>query len=106
MIIDIPETFNYLLGLKIKKIKYRENDYLFILGEKEGKSYAIVWRDWSEKWRDEEYIKDREFIKQELKEWKPQVVYINGQSILTPNFGDFQVELRCTETEFKKLMER
>jgi adenine-specific DNA-methyltransferase len=105
MIIDIPETFNYLLGLKIKKIKSRKN-YLFILGEKEGKSYAIVWRDWNEKWRDEEYIKDREFIKQELKEWKPQVVYINGQSILTPNFGDFQVELRCTETEFKKLMER
>jgi adenine-specific DNA-methyltransferase len=105
MIIDIPETFNYLLGLKIKKIKYRKN-YLFILGEKEGKSYAIVWRDWNEKWSDEEYIKDKEFIKQELKEWKPQVVYINGQSILTPNFGDFQVELRCTETEFKKLMER
>jgi adenine-specific DNA-methyltransferase len=106
MIIDIPETFNYLLGLKVKKIKYRKNDYLFILGEKEGKSYTMVWRDWSEKWSDEEYIKDREFIKQELKEWKPQVVYINGQNILTPNFGDFQIELRCTETEFKKLMER
>jgi adenine-specific DNA-methyltransferase len=105
MIIDISETFNYLLGLKIKKIKSRKN-YLFILGEKEGKSYAIVWRGWNERWREEEYIKDREFIKQELKEWKPQVVYINGQSILTPNFGDFQVELRCTETEFKKLMER
>ena len=50
MVVDIPETFNYLLGLKVKKIhpvrcllsnrvKARKNQrkYLFILGEKDGK---------------------------------------------------------------------
>jgi len=108
MIVDIPETFNYLLGLKVKKIKRRTDNgktYLFVLGEKEGRDYAIVWREYSDQWKEEDFKKDKEFIKQELREWKPQVVYVNGQSILTPNFGDFQVELHYIEPEFKRLME-
>ena len=108
MIVDIPETFNYLLGLKVKKIKKRKDNgktYLFVLGEKEGRDYAIVWREYSDQWKEEDFKKDKEFIKQELQEWKPQVVYVNGQSILTPNFGDFQVELHNIEPEFKRLME-
>jgi len=108
MIVDIPETFNYLLGLKVKKIKKRKDNgktYLFVLGEKDGRDYAIVWREYSDQWKEEDFKKDKEFIKQELQEWKPQVVYVNGQSILTPNFGDFQVELHNIEPEFKRLME-
>jgi adenine-specific DNA-methyltransferase len=108
MIVDIPETFNYLLGLKVKKIKRRTDNgktYLFVLGEKDGRDYAIVWREYSDQWKEEDFKKDKEFIKQELQEWKPQVVYVNGQSILTPNFGDFQVELHYIEPEFKRLME-
>jgi adenine-specific DNA-methyltransferase len=108
VIIDIPETFNYLLGIKLKKIKKRKNngkDYLFILGEKEGQTYAIVWRELSS---DEEDVeKDKEFIKKELKDWKPQIVYVNcpENTVLTPDFGDFQVEIRYIEPDFKKLME-
>jgi adenine-specific DNA-methyltransferase len=108
MIVDIPETFNYLLGLKVKKIKRRSDNgktYLFVLGEKEGSFYAIVWREYSDQWKEEDFKRDKEFIKQELKEWKPQVVYVNGQSILTPNFGDFQVEINYIEPKFKRLME-
>ena len=64
MVVDIPETFNYLLGLKVKKVKARsitpspsmgegkgEGDkrkYLFVLGEKRGEgscdSLEGVWR--------------------------------------------------------------
>ena len=90
MVIDIPETFNYLLGLKVKKIKARKDasrKYLFILGEKEGKNYAIVWREYKDNWEDEDFKKDKEFIIKELSEWNAQVVYVNGQSVLTPNFG-------------------
>jgi adenine-specific DNA-methyltransferase len=108
MIVDIPESFNYLLGLKVKKIKRRRDNgktYLFVLGEKEGRDYAIVWKEYSDQWKEEDFKKDKEFIKQELKEWKPQVVYVNGQSILTPNFGDFQVEINYIEPKFKTLME-
>jgi len=104
MVIDIPETFNYLLGLKIKKIKTRENGrkYLFILGEKEGKDYAIVWREYDNKWKDEDFKKDKEFIIKELSEWKPYIVYVNGQSVLTPSKN---FEVRVIEPEFKTLME-
>ncbi len=109
VVVDIPETFNYLLGLKVKKIKVRYNEgkkYLFILGEKEGRDYAIIWREYQDGWTEEDFKKDKEFIKQELKEWKPQVVYINGQSILTQNFDDFHAEIRYIEPEFKKLVEK
>ena len=98
MVVDIPETFNYLLGLKIKKIKTRKNGrkYLFILGEKEGKDYAIVWREYNDEWSSKDCKKDKEFIIQELEDWTPHVVYINGQSALTPkNF-----EIRLIEPEF------
>jgi len=107
VVVDIPETFNYLLGLKVKKIKARNNGgrYLFILGEKQGRDIAIVWREYEDKWGEEQFKKDKEFIKKELKDWKPQVIYINEQSVLTPDFGEFQAEIRYIEPEFKKLME-
>jgi adenine-specific DNA-methyltransferase len=108
VIVDIPETFNYLLGIKLRNIKKRKNngkDYLFILGEKEGQTYAIVWRELSS--NEEDVKKDKEFIKKELKDWKPQIVYVNcpENTVLTPDFGNFQAELRYIEPEFKKLME-
>jgi adenine-specific DNA-methyltransferase len=108
MVVDIPETFNLLIGLKIKKVKRRKENsrtYLFILGEKEGKDCAVVWREYSDNWNEEDFKKDKEFIKQELMNWKPQVVYVNSQSTLTPNFDNFQAEIKYIEPEFKKLME-
>jgi len=107
MVIDIPETFNYLLGIKVKKIKKRTNNnvpYLFILGEKESKDYAIVWREYSDSWNEDKFKEDRDFIRQELLDWKPQIVYVNGQCVLTPDFGDFYAEIRPIEPDFKRLM--
>ncbi|MGB4293366.1 MAG: site-specific DNA-methyltransferase [Bacteroidales bacterium] len=103
MVIDIPETFNYLVGLKVKRIKTRNNKrkYLFILGEKEGKNIAIVWKEYSDNWTDKDFKEDKEFIIKELTDWKPHIVYVNGQSILTPK----EWEVRYIEPEFKKLME-
>jgi adenine-specific DNA-methyltransferase len=107
VIVDIPETFNYLLGIKLKKIKKRKRegkDYLFILGEKENKNYTIVWREYEDNWSDEEFKKDKEFIIQEIKNWDPNIVYINGQSVLTTKIGDLNVEIRYIEPDFRKLM--
>ncbi|MFH7836234.1 MAG: site-specific DNA-methyltransferase, partial [Candidatus Aenigmatarchaeota archaeon] len=103
MVMDIPETFNYLLGIKVKKIKVRNNErkYLFILGEKESRDIAIVWREYSDDWKEEDFKKDKEFIVKELENWKPHIVYINGQSVLTPQ----NWEVRYIEPEFKRLMD-
>ena len=108
MVIDISETFNYLLGLKVKKIKtrhYNKAKYLFVLGEKDSKDVVVVWRDYEDDWSKDDFKADKEFIIQELKDWKPQIVYINGQSILTPNFNKNIVEIRYIEAEFKLLMQ-
>jgi len=107
MVVDIPETFNYLSGLKVKKVKARNNGrkYLFILGEKQGKDIAIIWREYDDKWGEEEFKKDKEFIIKELEPWAPHIVYINGQTVLTPNLGKHTAEIRYIEPEFKKLME-
>jgi adenine-specific DNA-methyltransferase len=107
IVMDIPETFNYLLGLKVKKIKVRNNGrkYLFMLGEKEGREIAIAWREYEDNWTEEDLKKDKEFIIKELKSWTPHSVYVNGQSVLTPKFGKHTVEIRHIEPEFKKLME-
>ena len=87
--------------------------YLFILGEKEGKDIAIIWRDYEDKpalsgdegWSEEDFKRDKEFIIKELAPWTPHIVYINGQSVLTPNLGETPVETRPIEPEFKRLME-
>ena len=138
MVVDIPETFNYLLGLKVKRIKARtlkchpelvsgskgmlkqvqhdkhyKRKYLFVLGEKEGKDIAIVWREYEDKptlsgdegWSEDDFKKDKEFIIKELAPWTPHIVYVNGQSVLTPKLGDHIVEIRYIEPEFKRLME-
>jgi len=106
--VDIPETFNYLLGLKIKKIKTRDNHrkYLFILGEKDGKDIAVLWRPYEDTWSDDDLKRDKEFIIDELESWAPHIVYINGQSVLTPELGQYPAEIRYIEPEFKKLMEQ
>lgn len=106
-VIDIPETFNYLLGLKVNKFKSRflnKNKYIFILGEKENKAIAVVWRNYNEQWKEKDYTEDKNFILNELKEWNPHVIYVNGQSILTNKFFEGTVDIKYIEPEFKKLM--
>ncbi|MEO0160149.1 MAG: site-specific DNA-methyltransferase, partial [candidate division WOR-3 bacterium] len=104
MVVDIPETFNYLLGLKIKKMKARNHNnrkYLFILGEKDGKNVVVVWREYEDNWSEKDFMEDKKFIIDEIKSWNPEVVYINGQSVLTGQSW----EVRYIEPEFKRLME-
>jgi len=107
-VIDIPETFVYLLGLKVDKIKTRTDNgrkYLFILGGKDSQSYAVVFREYSDEWTEDDFIKDKQFIKQELEPWQPSIVYVNGQCTLTSDFNGALIEVRNIEDSFKKLME-
>ncbi|MDD5689828.1 MAG: site-specific DNA-methyltransferase [Caldisericia bacterium] len=106
IVVDLPETFNYLLGLKVKKMKVRNQGrkYLFISGQKGSQEIAVVWRDYNDKWTEDDYNTDRDFIMEQLKDWEPQIVYINGQNNLTPDWGEKRVEIHSTDSEFKRLM--
>jgi adenine-specific DNA-methyltransferase len=106
-VVDLPETFHYLLGLKAKKIKVRKDKgrkYLFTLGEREGRNVAVVWREYDDAWAETDFKRDKEFIIQEIEAWAPQVVYVNGQSALTPQIGGYTVDIRAIEPEFRKRM--
>jgi adenine-specific DNA-methyltransferase len=103
--VDVIETFNCLLGLKINKLMRKEregNIYTFVLGEREGKSVAVVWRVYSEGWAEEDYKKDRDFIEEVLKEFRPEIIYTNGQHALA--FESFKPDVRNVEPEFKRRM--
>jgi len=97
--VDLVETFNYLLGLKVKRIRaFKENGttYRIVHGETlAGQSTTVIWRTTVGL----DLKKDREFIEQKvLKDptFKAERVYING---------DFYVEGALPiEPEFQRLM--
>lgn len=79
--VDLVETFNYLLGLNVKGYKVLQDNgrkYVFVLGEKEGKKIAIVWR--SVKGIDLE--KDKKVVEENIKEFKPDEIYINADAVI------------------------
>ena len=94
--VDLVETFNYLLGIHVKRIKTFNNNgtyYKFVLGKKGEDEIAIVWRNTEQL----DLKADKTFIEETiLGEFQPTKTYINS---------DFYVERALPiEPEFKKLM--
>ncbi len=92
--VDLIETFNYLLGLRLKKYKVISEDgrrYIFVFGEKKG-YVAIVWRNLA----DLDYLKDAKVIEKHVSVWQPSMIYVNGDALIE-NF-------RIIELDFKRLM--
>lgn len=77
--VDVVETFNYLIGLHVqgyRKTEHQKREYLFVTGtDRQNRKTAIVWRNATEL----DFIKDRDFIRQSLKENSCDVLYINNQ---------------------------
>jgi len=98
--VDLVETFNYLLGLKVKRIRtFKENGitYRVIHGETlAGQSTTVIWRTTSGL----DLKKDKQFIEEAiLKDPKFNVMkkyYINGDS--------FVEGVLPIEPEFQRLM--
>ena len=97
-IVDLIETFNYLLGLHVKRIRrFDENGtiYRVVHGEKSGKTVTVIWRTTTKL----NLEKDKKFIEEKLlkqKDFKAEQVYING---------DFFVENALSvESEFQDRM--
>lgn len=93
--VDLIETFNYLIGLKINKYKFlKENGrkYVFVFGEKNHRKIAVVWRQA----KNIDLKKDREIIKETIKNFNPEEIFINGDA-LVENY-------KVIEKEFKAAM--
>jgi adenine-specific DNA-methyltransferase len=78
---DLIETFNYLLGLHVKGYKVLEDnnrEYIFVFGKKSGKKIAVIWRCL----KDINFEKDKEIIEEQIMEFNPDDIYINGDSMV------------------------
>ena len=105
--LDLIETFNYLLGLHVKKLREfcdGKGLYRVTLGEaRNGKSAVIVWRDLEGLEDNKDALqKDRLFIEKEIlpallgKGKKPDRLLVNGGCVVEG--------AEAIEPEFKRLM--
>jgi len=93
--VDLVETFNYLIGLKIigyRFINENRRKYAIALGERNNQKTAIVWR--ATKGLD--LKKDKETVDKALSDFKADNIFINGDS--------FVKDYKPIESEFKALM--
>ncbi len=85
-IVDIPETFNYLLGLHIQTRRIYADEgrrYLVYRGLIDRRQVVILWRE-TEGWQKKDLERDQQFVaEQELTE-DADDVYVNSDSFI-PN---------------------
>jgi adenine-specific DNA-methyltransferase len=104
--VDLVETFNYLIGLQVKKMRTFENDghpYRAVLGEQNGKSVVIIWRPLNGLEEDKAALRrDKQFIEGEVlpallsNGVKPDRLLVNGACHVE--------NAEAIEPEFKRLM--
>ena len=84
---DIPETFNYLLGLNVRTRRVYEDEgrrYVVYRGETRdapGREVAVIWRK-TEGWERSDFDRDRRFVAEQGLIDDVAVVYVNGDSCI------------------------
>jgi len=83
--VDLPETFNYLLGLCVQTRRVHDDEgrrYLVYRGAtRRGRKSAVLWRE-TAGWRKKDYERDKRFVaKKKLTEGADEV-YVNGDSLI------------------------
>ena len=96
--IDLPETFNYLLGLSVQKRQCLQDDdrrYLVYRGTVNQKTVVIIWRE-TKGWEQEDYGRDYNFIQEQELIKDASEVYVNTNSNIS--------EAESLDPHFKRLM--
>ena len=82
--VDLPETFNYLLGLHVQTRRVHDHDgrrYLVYRGQVDGRRVAVIWRE-TEGWEQADYEGDKEFVAEHRLAEAADEVYVNGDSFI------------------------
>lgn len=96
--VDLPETFNYLLGLTVQTRKcLYDNDrgYLIYKGTVKQKTIVIIWRE-TEGWTQQDWEGDYNFIQENKLIESADKIYVNTDSIVP--------EAESLDPFFKQLM--
>ena len=86
--VDVMETFNYLLGLRVKRREmYEDNGNLYLVYRGEtrevpDRSVSVIWRE-TKDWTDKEFARDRDFVAQYGLAADALTVYVNGDSAIS-----------------------
>ena len=81
---DVAETFNYLLGLRVRTRRvYYDDDrkYLVYRGTADGQEIVVMWRE-TAGWAPADYRRDQQFVVAEKIAEGADTVYVNGVSFL------------------------
>ncbi len=83
--VDLPETFNYLLGLDVQTRKVYDDDetrYLVYRGVlRSGRTVAVIWRE-TAGWTQDDYERDRDFVTAQKMTDGADEVFVNGDSFI------------------------
>jgi adenine-specific DNA-methyltransferase len=90
--VDLPETFNYLLGLDVQTRRVLpspsgrgaggEGRYLVYRGAlRNGRTVVVLWRE-TRDWTEEDYRRDRDFVKEQKLTEGADEIYTNGDSFI------------------------
>ena len=82
--IDLPETFNYLLGVSLQKRHSLYDDdkrYLIYRGTVGQKNVVIIWRE-TKGWNEQDWKRDHDFIEEQELTKEADKVYVNTDSIV------------------------
>jgi len=99
-IVDLVETFNYLIGLKVKKTE-RIRDFKIVSGENlKGDKILIIWRN-LEKTTNDDLDKFVEKLNIKVFDGEYNIIYVNGDN----NLSNYKKEeeswkVRLIEEEF------
>ena len=81
---DIPETFNYLIGLNVltRRVHFDEDRrYLVYRGKIDERRVAVIWRE-TEDWNKPDFERDRDFVAEQKLTEGVDDVYANGDSFI------------------------
>ena len=83
--VDLPETFNYLLGLHVQaRLVYNDEGrrYLVYRGvTRDGRKTAVIWRE-TVGWEKPDYERDKQFVAERRLAEGADEVYVNGDSFI------------------------
>jgi adenine-specific DNA-methyltransferase len=82
--VDLPETFNYLIGLHVASRSVYENKgarYLVYRGKSDGRTTAVIWRT-TRGWSKDQFEADRDFIEKKNLTKGAEDIFVNTDSFI------------------------
>ncbi len=82
--VDLPETFNYLLGLRVqsrKAVSDKDRAYLVYRGTVDSRTVAVIWRE-TKGWKAADFERDKKFVAEQKLAAGADDVFVNSDSTI------------------------